>query len=112
MQTLKKLGIDLEPVFCGGEDRTYMEREQWHSGANFFALKPGHVIGYEKNSRTVEAMNKAGFEIIKAEDVISGEKDTSVYKKVMITIQGNELSRGGGGARCMTMPINRDHIEL
>jgi len=112
LQTLKKLGIDLEPVFCGGDDRTYMEREQWHSGANFFALKPGHVIGYEKNSRTVEAMNKAGFEIIKAEDVISGEKDTSVYKKVMITIQGNELSRGGGGARCMTMPINRDHIEL
>jgi arginine deiminase len=33
------------------------------------------------------------------------------YKKVVITIQGNELSRGGGGARCMTMPVNRDKLK-
>ena len=111
LKTLKKLGIDLEPVYCGGEDRTYMEREQWHSGANFFALKPGHVIGYEKNTRTVEAMDKAGFEIITAKEVISGKKNPMKYEKVMITIKGNELSRGGGGARCMTMPVNRDEVK-
>ena len=111
LQSLKKLGIDLEPVYCGGDDQTYMEREQWHSGANFFALKPGHVIGYEKNSRTVDAMNKAGFEIITAKDVISGKRNPLEYKNVMITIKGNELSRGGGGARCMTMPVNRDEVD-
>ncbi len=111
LKILRKLGKDFEPVFCGGDDRTYMEREQWHSGANFFALKPGHVMGYEKNSRTVEAMNKAGFEIISAEEVISGKKDPGNYDKVMITIKGNELSRGGGGARCMTMPVNRDKVD-
>ncbi len=111
LHSLRKLGIDLEPVYCGGEDQTYMEREQWHSGANFFALQPGHVIGYEKNSRTVESMSKAGFEILTAKEVLTGEKNPFDYKKVMIAIKGNELSRGGGGARCMTMPVNREDVK-
>jgi len=29
---------------------------------------------------------------------------------MVITIEGNELSRGGGGARCMTMPVARQDI--
>jgi arginine deiminase len=111
LDSLKSLGIDLEPVYCGGNDQTYMEREQWHSGANFFAIKPGHVIGYEKNTRTLEAMNKAGFEIITAKEVIEGIKKLEDYQKAFITIKGNELSRGGGGARCMTMPVNRDKVD-
>jgi arginine deiminase len=111
LDSLKSSGIDLEPVYCGGNDQTYMEREQWHSGANFFAIKPGHVIGYEKNTRTLEAMNKAGFEIITAKEVIEGIKKLEDYQKAFITIKGNELSRGGGGARCMTMPVNRDKVD-
>ncbi|WP_455509935.1 arginine deiminase [Butyricimonas paravirosa] len=112
LHALKKLGMDLEPVYCGGEDETWnMEREQWHSGANFFCVAPGKVLGYARNNYTVEAMNNAGFEIIRANDVISNKVDLSKYEKYMITIEGSELPRGGGGARCMTMPINRDTVE-
>ena len=112
LHALKKLGMDLEPVYCGGEDETWnMEREQWHSGANFFCVAPGKVLGYARNNYTVEAMNNAGFEIIRANDVISNKVDLSKYEKYMITIEGSELPRGGGGARCMTMPINRDAVE-
>ncbi len=112
LHALKKLGMDLEPVYCGGEDETWnMEREQWHSGANFFCVAPGTVLGYARNNYTVEAMNNAGFEIIRANDVISNKVDLNKYEKYMITIEGSELPRGGGGARCMTMPINRDAVE-
>lgn len=99
LHALKKLGMDLEPVYCGGEDETWnMEREQWHSGANFFCVAPGKVLGYARNNYTVEAMNNAGFEIIRANDVISNKVDLSKYEKYMITIEGSELPRGGGGA--------------
>ncbi|MCK5076858.1 MAG: hypothetical protein KAR38_10805, partial [Calditrichia bacterium] len=27
-------------------------------------------------------------------------------------ISGNELNRGGGGCRCMTMPIQRGEIKI
>ena len=109
---LQRLGMDLEPIFCGGEnDITTMEREQWQSGANFFALEPGKVIGYARNVNTIEALNNKGYEIIMARDIVSGEKSLDDYKKVVVTIRGNELSRGGGGARCMTMPVSREKVD-
>ncbi|GMT45418.1 MAG: arginine deiminase [bacterium] len=112
LQALKKLGIDMEPVSCGGNNHLYyQEREQWQSGANFFALEPGKVMGYERNVHTIEAMNRHGFEIVKASDVINGKVHLDDYKKVVVTIKGNELSRGGGGARCMTMPVAREDVE-
>ena len=112
LQALKKLGMDMEPVNCGGDTHLYnQEREQWQSGANFFALEPGKVIGYERNVHTIENMNRHGFEIVKATDVISRKVRLGDYKKVVVTIKGNELSRGGGGARCMTMPVAREKVE-
>ncbi len=112
LSALRKLGIDLEPIYCGGQnDRYIMEREQWQSGANFFALEPGKVIGYARNTNTIEAMNKHGFEILTAKDIMKGKFDLNDYKKAVVTIQGNELSRGGGGARCMTMPVNRNEVQ-
>lgn len=109
---LRRLGIDLEPLYCGGENElTIMEREQWQSGANFFALEPGKVIGYARNVHTIETLNNNGYEVIQAKDIVSGAKSLDDYRKAVITIPGNELSRGGGGARCMTMPVNRDRTD-
>ncbi|MFC2151332.1 arginine deiminase family protein [Bacteroidota bacterium] len=112
LKSLKDLGMDLEPILCGGTtDPWIQEREQWHSGANFFAVGPGKVIGYERNVYTIEEMNKNGFEILKANDIIKGKIDPNNYKKYVITLEGSELPRGGGGARCMTMPIRRKPIK-
>ncbi len=109
---LKELGIDLEPVFCGGQaDPWTQEREQWHSGANFFALGPGKVIGYERNVYTMEEMNKHGFEIFRARDVINKKVSIEGYEKYVLTIDGSELARGGGGARCMSMPVRRRPVN-
>jgi arginine deiminase len=112
LKSLKNLGMDLKPVYCGGKkDPWIQEREQWHSGANFFAVGPGKVIGYERNAYTIEEMNNNGFEILKANDIINGKMDIKNYKKYVITLEGSELPRGGGGARCMTMPIKRKPIN-
>lgn len=108
VKALKELGMDLKPSFCGGEkDSVTQEREQWHSGANFFALGPGKLIGYNRNIHTLENLHQAGYEIIGSKDVLNGKVELSTINKYVLTIDGAELSRGGGGVRCMTMPYKR-----
>ncbi len=109
---LKKLGMDLKPSFCGGgKDSINQEREQWHSGANFFAFAPGKIIGYNRNIHTLNSLSENGFEIIKAKEFLNDKYDVNNYKRCVITIDGSELSRGGGGARCMTMPFSRKALD-
>ncbi|MDD2492005.1 MAG: arginine deiminase family protein [Bacteroidales bacterium] len=112
LSVLKKLGMELEPVICGGNaDEWNQEREQWHSGANFFAFAPGKIMSYARNIHTLNELNKMDFEIIPAWDVINGKKDLSKTGQCVVTIDGSELPRGGGGARCMTMPLRRESVK-
>jgi arginine deiminase len=113
LPALKALGMDLKPLVCGGDDEWDQEREQWHSGANFFAFAPGKVLTYARNIHTLDELDKAGFEIVKAAEFIAGNKEDAVYgdKPCAITIDGSELPRGGGGARCMTMPLSRQKVN-
>ncbi len=105
---LHKLGMDMKTVYCGGrKDQLAQEREQWHSGANIFAIAPGKLIGYGRNVHTLEDLNDHGFEILKATDVIDEKVNPDNHSKFIITMDGSELARGGGGARCMTMPVKR-----
>ncbi|MFV0289673.1 MAG: arginine deiminase family protein [Mangrovibacterium sp.] len=107
-KALAKLGMEMQTIACGGgKDIWTQEREQWHSGANFFAFAPGQIIGYERNVHTIEELHKHGFEVIKALDIIGGKEMISENQKCVVTIAGSELARGGGGARCMTMPVSR-----
>jgi len=113
LTVLRRLGMDLEPVLCGGgADEWNQEREQWHSGANFFAFAPGKVISYARNTHTLEEMTKHGFEVVTASQVIDGSVDLRRMERCVVTLAGAELARGGGGARCMTMPIRRKPLSL
>ena len=112
LTVLRRLGMDLEPVLCGGTDEWNQEREQWHSGANFFAFAPGKVISYARNIHTLAEMDKHGFEIISAREVIDGKVNLQQEGKCVVTLDCSELARGGGGARCMTMPIRRKCVPL
>lgn len=109
LSLLRKLGLDLEPVVCGGKaDDWDQEREQWHSGANFLAVAPGKVVSYARNVHTLEELDKHGFEVVKASEVISNRYDITTAGRCVITLEGSELPRGGGGPRCMTMPLRRE----
>ncbi len=105
---LNGLGWDIEPVIGGGNDPWVQLREQWHSGCNFFSMGDGKVIGYRRNTQTIAALDRAGFSVLDAEDIVSGKVDMKDYDKFVAAFPGSELPRAGGGARCMTMPILRD----
>lgn len=105
---LKGVGFDLKPILTGGKDPIRQEREQWMSGANSFAYGPGKIVVYQVNVRTVEALSAAGFEYRSARDVIAGKADPMASGRLVVGFDGVELARGGGGARCMTCPVERE----
>ncbi|MDX1674135.1 MAG: arginine deiminase family protein [Longimicrobiales bacterium] len=108
---LREVDLPLEPIFCGGERRTFQEREQWSSGCNFVAVRPGVVLGYSRNERTyVEMEREAGFRIVAGDDFLTGEAELGEEDRAVLTFEGAELVRGGGGGRCMTLPIRRADI--
>lgn len=108
---LTAVRLPLEPIFCGGERRTMQQREQWGSGCNMVAVAPGQLIAYDRNEHTLGALEaEGGFEVIRAVDFLTGDVVPDAEGRFVITVEGSELVRGGGGPRCMTLPVLREEV--
>ena len=68
------------------------------------------MLAYERNRHTFAALRDQGFHVVNAEHFLSFYENGTVPvgEKVALQLTGHELSRGRGGARCMTMPLVRE----
>lgn len=78
-------------IKCGGKDRIASEREQWNDGSNTLCIEPGKVVVYDRNYVTNEILRQHGIEVLE--------------------MASSELSRGRGGPRCMSMPLEREDMS-
>ncbi len=82
-----EFGTDLTIIDTAGGSAHFATREQRTDGTNALAIAPRTVIAYERNERTIAALEENGVTCIGIDD--------------------SELVRGLGGPRCMSMPLRR-----
>ncbi|MBK8792942.1 MAG: arginine deiminase [Holophaga sp.] len=108
LKSLRQVGIDLKPIACGGQDYIKQQREQWTDGANAFAMAPGVIFSYSRNTGTAEELAKNGYTILPVKKLLADPGINLLDgKKYLIQLECGELSRARGGPRCMTMPLSR-----
>src|SRR5204862_569745 len=81
---LKHCELPMEPILCGGSRRIVQDREQWASGCNFAALRPGVVTSYARNETTLRELEKAGFRMITASDFLADEVKIAPHQRAAI----------------------------
>ena len=105
---------EIKFIFSGNNEFPYNAREQWTDSCNLLALKEGVVLGYDRNDKTSEAFQEAGFKIVYGKDLIQQFEDGTVkpdeIKDTLILMPSAELSRARGGFHCMSMPILRESL--
>ncbi len=112
LDALQRRGLELQPIACGGADPVAQQREQWTDGANALALAPGVIVLYDRNVATADALDRAGFRVLPAEDVLLGREEVSLDggERVCLLIDSHEMSRARGGPHCLTHPLERDDL--
>ena len=105
---------EIKFIFSGNNEFPYNAREQWTDSCNLLALKEGVVLGYDRNDKTSEAFQEAGFKIVYGKDLIQQFEEGSItaaeIEDTLILMPSAELSRARGGFHCMSMPILRESL--
>jgi len=101
-------------IYSGNNEFPFGAREQWTDSCNLLALKEGVAVGYDRNDRTADAFRAAGFEVIRATELLQqferGETTPGKMENTLILLPSAELSRARGGSHCMSMPLLRENL--